>query len=192
LLQRYNADTERWKRRHAGCVNQARNWKGQYRHFQTQLQNTQNQLQNAQNLINNLNLQISALQNNPPRVGMAGYAPLSFSRSYDKDISFFINKFKRYLIASGNALANNADQISALSFFKSCLKGKAAEWLEREIVRKNWELSYNLTTVNVNLVGLQAVATAAIVPYLSTIAIYETKIKSPKSKYFSLKAQSQN
>jgi hypothetical protein len=41
LLQRYNADTERWRRRHAGCVNQARNWKGQYWHSQTQLQNTQ-------------------------------------------------------------------------------------------------------------------------------------------------------
>jgi hypothetical protein len=101
---------------------------------------------------------------------MAEYAPPSFSESYDKDISFFINEFKRYLIASGNALANNADRVSALSFFKSCLKGKAAEWLKREIAGKNWELSHILTTVNVNLIGLQAVAAGAIVPHLSAIA----------------------
>jgi hypothetical protein len=86
-----------------------------------------NQLQNAQNLINNLNLQILALQNNPPRVGMTGYVPPSFSGNYNEDIGFFINKFRRYLIASGNALANNTDQISAFGFFKSCLKGKAAK-----------------------------------------------------------------
>jgi hypothetical protein len=32
---------------------------------------------------------------------------------------------------------------------------------------KNWELLYILTTVNVNLIGLQVVAAAAIVPYAS-------------------------
>jgi hypothetical protein len=58
---------------------------------------------------------------------MAGYVLPSFSENYDEDIGFFINEFKRYLIASGNNLANNADRISALGFFKSCLKGKAAE-----------------------------------------------------------------
>jgi hypothetical protein len=68
---------------------------------------------------------------------MAGYVPPSFSESYDEDISFFINEFRRYLIASVNVLANNADRVSALGFFKSCLKGKAAEWIEREIAGKN-------------------------------------------------------
>jgi hypothetical protein len=63
---------------------------------------------------------------------MAGYVPSSFSGSYDEDISFFINEFRRYLIASGNALANNADQISVLGFFKSCLKGKALKERLRE------------------------------------------------------------
>jgi hypothetical protein len=67
---------------------------------------------------------------------MAGYVPPSFSGSYNEDISFFINEFRRYLIASGNALANNADRVSTFGFFKSCLKGKAAEWIEREIAGK--------------------------------------------------------
>jgi hypothetical protein len=101
---------------------------------------------------------------------MAGYVPPSFSGNYDEDIGFFINEFRRYLIASGNALANNADWISALGFFKSCLKGKAAEWLEREIAGKNCELSHILTTVNVNLAGLQGVAAAATTGHLSAIA----------------------
>jgi hypothetical protein len=104
---------------------------------------------------------------------MAGYVPPSFSGSYDEDISFFINEFRRYLIASGNASANNADQVSAFGFFKSYLKGKAAEWLEREIAKKNWELSYILTTVNVNLAGFQAAAAGAITRHLSAIASAE-------------------
>ena len=80
---------------------------------------------------------------------MAGYIPPSFSENYDEDIDYFINEFKRYLTASGNALANNADRVSAFGFFKSCLKGKAGEWLEREIADKNWDLSNLLTAVNV-------------------------------------------
>jgi hypothetical protein len=58
---------------------------------------------------------------------MAGYVPLSFNKNYDEYIGFFINEFRRYLIASGNTLTNNADWISALGFFKSCLKGKTAK-----------------------------------------------------------------
>ena len=127
----------------------------------------QNQLQNAQNQINNLNQQILVLQNNPIRVGMAGYAPPSFSGNYDEDIGYFINEFRRYLTASGNNLANNADRVSALGFFKSCLRGKAAEWVEREIADKNWELSNILSTVNVNLAGLQGAAAGAITGHLS-------------------------
>jgi hypothetical protein len=101
---------------------------------------------------------------------MVGYAPPSFSGNYDENISFFINEFRRYLIASGNALANNADWISDLGFFKSCLKGKAAEWIERKIAGKNWELSYILTTVNANLTAFQVAAAGAITGHLSAIA----------------------
>ncbi|CAB5366759.1 unnamed protein product [Rhizophagus irregularis] len=101
---------------------------------------------------------------------MAGYAPPSFSGNYDEDIDYFINEFRRYLTASGNNLANNADRVSALGFFKSCLKGKAAEWLEREIADKNWELSNILSTVNVNLAGLQGAAAGAITGHLSNNA----------------------
>src|SRR3990170_2849564 len=58
LTVRYNNDTERWRRRHIGCVRQAQNWKGQYR-------NSQNQVQARGQNILNLQGQILALQNNP-------------------------------------------------------------------------------------------------------------------------------
>ncbi|GES86485.1 hypothetical protein GLOIN_2v1773489 [Rhizophagus clarus] len=58
LTVRYNNDTEHWRRRHAGCVRQAQNWKGQYR-------NSQNQVQARDQNILNLQGQILALQNNP-------------------------------------------------------------------------------------------------------------------------------
>src|SRR4051794_10227522 len=60
LTVRYNDDTERWRRRHAGCVRQAQNWKGQYR-------NSQNQVQNQNQNIFILQQQILVLQNNPPQ-----------------------------------------------------------------------------------------------------------------------------
>ena len=101
---------------------------------------------------------------------MAGYIPPSFSGNYDEDIDYFINEFRRYLTASGNNLANNADRISALGFFKSCLKGKAGEWLEREIADKNWELSNIISTVNRTLAQLQGDGQARIVGHLSPTA----------------------
>ncbi|PKC52195.1 hypothetical protein RhiirA1_482062 [Rhizophagus irregularis] len=57
--RRYTADTEHWRRCHAGCVRQVQNWKGQYR-------NTQNQIQNLNQNIFNLQQQIFILQNNAP------------------------------------------------------------------------------------------------------------------------------
>ncbi|PKY35945.1 hypothetical protein RhiirB3_457586, partial [Rhizophagus irregularis] len=60
-MLRYNADTERWRRRHAGCIRQAQNWQRQYRISQTQVQ------VQAQNILN-LQQQILALQNNPPNM----------------------------------------------------------------------------------------------------------------------------
>ena len=128
--------------------------------------------QRDQNILN-LQGQILALQNNPPniqRIGMAGYILPSFSGNYDEDIDYFINEFRRYLTASGNNLANNANRISALGFFKSCLKGKAGEWLEREIAGKNWELSNIISTVNRTLAQLQGDGQARIVGHLSPTA----------------------
>ncbi|CAB4443454.1 unnamed protein product [Rhizophagus irregularis] len=60
-MLRYNADIERWRRRHAGCIRQAQNWQRQYRISQTQVQ------AQAQNILN-LQQQILALQNNPPNM----------------------------------------------------------------------------------------------------------------------------
>lgn len=84
-----------------------------------------------------------ALQNNSPniqRIGMAEYILPSFSENYNEDINYFINKFRRYLTASENNLANNADKISTLGFFKSCLKSKVGKWLKKEIASKNWKI----------------------------------------------------
>src|ERR1043166_7545238 len=60
MTVRYNNDTERWRKRHAGCAQQARNWKGQYR-------NSQNQVQVRNQNIFNLQQQIFALHNNLPQ-----------------------------------------------------------------------------------------------------------------------------
>src|SRR5205809_436068 len=128
----YQRDTTRLRREKNACIQQAQNWRGRER--------------NAQNQINNLNQQIINLQNNPPQnIRMAAaYAPPTFSGNYDEDIGYFINEFRRYLTASGNALANAADHASALGLFKVSLKGHAMEWLEKEIIGKNWELSHIL------------------------------------------------
>src|SRR3954447_14101087 len=61
LTVRYNNDTERWRRRHAGCIHQVQKWKGQYR-------NSQNQIQARDQNILNLQGQILALQNNSPNI----------------------------------------------------------------------------------------------------------------------------
>src|SRR2546430_400939 len=152
----YQRDTTRLRREKNACIQQAQNWRERER--------------NAQNQINNLNQQIINLQNNPPQnIRMAAaYAPPTFSGNYDEDIGYFINEFRRYLTASGNALANAADHASALGLFKASLKGHAMEWLEKEIIGKNWELSHILSSVNLaNINALQGAAQAAIVGHLS-------------------------
>jgi len=86
LTVRYNNDTERWRRRHIGCVRQAQNWKGQYR-------NSQNQVQARDQNILNLQGQILALQNNPPNIqciGMAGYPPPKFYGTAGEDSADYI------------------------------------------------------------------------------------------------------
>ena len=86
LTVRYNNDTERWRRRHIGCVRQAQNWKGQYR-------NSQNQVQARDQNILNLQRQILALQNNPSNIqhiGIAGYPPLKFHGLAGEDLANYI------------------------------------------------------------------------------------------------------
>ena len=75
---RYNNDTERWRRRHGGCIQQARNWKRLY-----QNSDIQNQQLNAQLLI---------IQNNPIQTTMAGYPPPRFAGRAEDDLDDFIKK----------------------------------------------------------------------------------------------------
>ena len=98
LTVRYNNDTERWRRRHIGCVRQAQNWKGQCR-------NSQNQVQARDQNILNLQGQILALQNNPPniqRIGMAGYPPPKFHGTAGKDPADYIRDLHQWCEAPLN------------------------------------------------------------------------------------------
>ena len=106
LTVRYNNDTERWRRRHAGCIHQAQNWKGQYR-------NSQNQVQARDQNILNLQQQILALQNNPPniqRIGMAGYSPPKFHGTAGEDPADYIRDLRQWCEASPNHDPNASHQ----------------------------------------------------------------------------------
>ena len=138
LTVRYNNDTERWRRRHAGCVRQMQNWKGQYR-------NSQNQVQARDQNILNLQQQILALQNNPPniqRIGMAGYPPPKFHGTAGEDPADYIRDLRQWCEASPNHDPNAGHQhrIRIDGLFESGLKDYAKDWYDIEIKGRNWEL----------------------------------------------------
>src|SRR6266542_4409228 len=138
LTVRYNNDTERWRRRHAGCVHQAQNWKGQYR-------NSQNQVQARDQNILNLQQQILTLQNNPPniqRIGMAGYLPPKFHGTAGEDPADYIRDLCQWCEAFPNHDPNAGYQyqIHIDGLFESGLKDYAKDWYDIEIKGRNWEL----------------------------------------------------
>src|SRR6266496_826086 len=138
LTVRYNNDTECWRRRHAGCIHQVQNWKGQYR-------NSQNQVQARDQNILNLQQQILALQNNPPniqRIGMAGYLPPKFHGTAGEDPADYIRDLRQWCEASPNHDPNAGHQhrIRIDGLFESGLKDYAKDWYETEIKGRNWEL----------------------------------------------------
>src|ERR1044071_3421245 len=138
LTVRYNNDTKHWRRRHAGCIRQAQNWKGQYR-------NSQNQVQARDQNILNLQGQILALQNNPPNIqciGMVGYSPPKFHGTAGEDPADYIRDLRQWCEASPNHDPNAGHQhrIRIDGLFESGLKDYAKDWYDIEIKGRNWEL----------------------------------------------------
>jgi hypothetical protein len=136
LTVRYNNDTEHWRRRHAGCVRQAQNWKGQYR-------NSQNQVQARDQNIINLRQQILALQNNPLNMAegrrlpvlklispaLAGIPPYTGQEPPDKYIDTLIQSWafaEGHMTALENANAGDFDNAVKYTLLKSKMGGKYA------------------------------------------------------------------
>ena len=151
MTVRYNNDTECRRRRHAGCAQQAQNWKGQYR-------NSQNQVQVRNQNIFNLQQQIFVLQNNPPQVqqiGMAGYPPPRYSGRGDEDLDEHIKNYRLYLTAAGIATNNAQGKQRALALWQSTLTGDASQWRETKIAGKKFRLNH--VAVGNNLANMAAV-----------------------------------
>ncbi|CAB4382095.1 unnamed protein product [Rhizophagus irregularis] len=160
LNRRYRADTERWRRKNNGCINQARNWKGQFQASQAQNNNLQQQILNLQQ-------QIFVLQNNAPvnqQIRMVGYGPPVFKGYPGEDPEDFIRDLQRYALAMRINVAPGAGQAAGRAeldgLFESCLEGPALKWYNERIKGRNWKctnLSDNLGVATLTAVrGLAA------------------------------------
>ncbi|GES94263.1 hypothetical protein GLOIN_2v1886689 [Rhizophagus clarus] len=109
-----------------------------YERYEKWKNKTQAERQN--NLI--LQGQIFALQNNLPHLGMAGYAPKSFSGRADEDIDEFVKDYRLYLTAANIATGNPAGKQRALELFWSCLTDEASRWAEDKLKGKKWRLNH--------------------------------------------------
>ncbi|GET63506.1 hypothetical protein GLOIN_2v1885507 [Rhizophagus irregularis DAOM 181602=DAOM 197198] len=136
LLQRYNTETERSRRRANGIIQQARAWRGQFL-------NCRNNGQNLQNQVNNLNQQILALQNNPPVIQqpiMAGYAPKKFREASGEDPELWLQEFRQWCESAGlDPAANARTRVRIHGIFETLLEDDARDWYETHIKGKNWE-----------------------------------------------------
>ncbi len=135
LIVRYNNDTECWRRRHADCIHQAQNQKGQYR-------NLQNQVQARDQNILNLQQQILTLQNNPPNIQyieMAGYLPPKFHDIVNEDLADYIRDLCQQCEVSPNHDPNTGYQhrIHIDGLFESGLKDYVKDWYDIEIKERN-------------------------------------------------------
>src|SRR5581483_11110391 len=117
-----------WRRRHGGCIQQARNWKTLYQN---------SDIQNRQ-----LNAQLLIIQNNPIQTTMAGYPPPRFAGRAEDDLDNYIKDYRLYLTAAGIATNNAAGKQRALSLWQSCLIGDAANWRETKIAGKKFRLNH--------------------------------------------------
>ncbi|PKY57685.1 hypothetical protein RhiirA4_429167 [Rhizophagus irregularis] len=153
LLQRYNTETERSRRRANGIIQQARAWRGQFL-------NCRNHGQNLQNQVNNLNQQIIALQNNPPVIHqpiMAGYAPKKF-RGVSGELGLETEVLKSVTTLRRPELgrANARTRVRIHGIFESLLEDDARDWYETHIKGKNWEcenIRNNLGVANLGAVN---------------------------------------
>jgi hypothetical protein len=67
-----------------------------------------------------------------------------FSGEPDEDVELFLDLFRGYLAGLGINPADNVGNPTghsrALGLLRGCMRGSAAEWFDREITGKNWEL----------------------------------------------------
>ena len=67
-----------------------------------------------------------------------------FSGEPDEDVDLFLDLFRGYLAGLGINPTDNASNPTrysrALGLLRGCMRGASAEWFDREITRKNWEL----------------------------------------------------
>ncbi|GET63888.1 hypothetical protein GLOIN_2v1885507 [Rhizophagus irregularis DAOM 181602=DAOM 197198] len=160
LLQRYNTETERSRRRANGIIQQARAWRGQFL-------NCRNHSQNLQNQVNNLNQQILALQNNPPVIQqpiMAGYAPKKFRGASGEDPELWLQEFRQWCESAGlDPAANARTRVRIHGVFETLLEDDARDWYETHIKGKNWECVNLLDNTGVaNLAAFNALNNGAI------------------------------
>ncbi|GBC31186.2 hypothetical protein GLOIN_2v1778046 [Rhizophagus irregularis DAOM 181602=DAOM 197198] len=160
LLQRYNTETERSRRRANGIIQQARAWRGQFL-------NCRNHGQNLQNQVNNLNQQILALQNNPPVIQqpiMAGYAPKKFRGASGEDPELWLQEFRQWCESAGlDPAANARTRVRIHGIFETLLEDDARDWYETHIKGKNWECVNLLDNTGVaNLAAFNALNNGAI------------------------------
>ena len=70
-----------------------------------------------------------------------------FSGDPDEDVELFLDLFRGYLAGLGINPADNAGNPTghsrALGLLRGCMRGPAADWFDRELTGKNWEL-YNV------------------------------------------------
>ncbi|CAB4481107.1 unnamed protein product [Rhizophagus irregularis] len=161
LLQRYNTETERSRRRANGIIQQARAWRGQFL-------NCRNHGQNLQNQVNNLNQQILALQNNPPVIQqliMAGYAPKKFRGVSGEDPELWLQEFRQWCESAGlDPAANARTRVRIHGVFETLLEDDARDWYETHIKGKNWECVNLLDNLGVaNLGAVNGMNNGAIV-----------------------------
>ena len=67
-----------------------------------------------------------------------------FSGDPDEDVELFLDLFRGYLAGLGINPADNAGNPTghsrALGLLRGCMREAAADWFDRELIGKNWEL----------------------------------------------------
>ena len=70
-----------------------------------------------------------------------------FSGDPDEDVELFLDLFRGYLAGLGINPADNVGNPTghsrAYGLLRGCMRGPAADWFDRELTGKNWEL-YNV------------------------------------------------
>jgi hypothetical protein len=91
----------------------------------------------------------------------------TFSGKEDEDLFIFIDLYRGYLNAIGidpaDVAGNPTGASRAMGILRSCMKGQAADWFDRNITGKNWKLNNIMVILaNGNTAALRALALNAV------------------------------